>query len=168
MAGEIAESTRIYVFDDDLHPEGRATRVVERLLKRGYKTELIKTFTGLKEGVLKGSIRKDALFVVDSTIEESGRPSVTFSETLPWITGAGGINPRNLMPASGGLYGFMNNEMFRTWLEVTRHYVCSMEQMGIAATGIGGDPESVVKRIETYYETLHPDLGEGQGPGSLK
>ena len=141
---------------------------MEGLRAKGYKTELIKTFTALKKGLSEGELDKDGLFVMDSMIEEEGAPIVEFRQTLPWITGAGGVHTRNLMPASGGIPGFENNNYFRVWLEISKGHICSLGQMGLATRGIGGDTEDAVKLIEEYYKTLHPSLGEGQGPGSLK
>jgi hypothetical protein len=157
----------IYLFDDDIHPQDRATKVKNELENRGLRVELFRTFTELKQAFQDKTINREGLFVMDSTIEEFGK-TYTFKDTLPWITGMGRVKPRNLMPGSGGRHGYSNNEMFRVWLEDAKNYICTMEQMGIAATGLGGNPEKVAKSIERYYRTLHPTLGEGQGPGSLR
>ena len=164
----VEQKTQIYLFDDDVYPVGRATRAKEELEAKGFRVELYKSFVELKKAFGERRINKEGLFVMDSTIEIEGEKCVTFDETLPWITGAGGIHPRNLMPASGGYSGSDNNQTFVIWLERMERYVCTPEQRGLMVTGMGGDPESVATKIEKYYRTLHPGLGEGRGPGTLR
>lgn len=159
---------QICLFDDDVYPKGRATKVLNCLSRSGYKAILIKSFSGLKMAFAVRSVdTQSTLFVMDSTIQTEGERTATFSDTLPWIIGMG-VRPEMLIPASGGLSGYDNNEYFRAWLEYTERYIMTPDQMALSITGLGGNPEGVASEISRYYESLNLGIGEGLGPGTLR
>lgn len=151
-------SFQICVFDDDKYPDGRATRVVEKLNRDGINAILVTSWRKLKEGLLNGTVSRSMLFVLDSSIEEPGSRIVDFCDTLPWLVGAGGLEPWQLMPGSGGARGCDNNEYFSVLMETTKYHVSSVKQMGISSSGLSGNTDRVAMAIEDYYNEIESRL----------
>ena len=120
------------------------------------------TFAELKKDFNEGSLSRKNLFVLDSSLtKEPDRRLIDFKTTVPWFFDRN--LKRYVMPGSGGntgahaTYGPENNRFFERFYR-QRGYVVSPNQMGIAAFGLSGEPQSVIKNILTYYKEIFKNV----------
>jgi hypothetical protein len=153
---------KIIILDDDkeLSLAGRVQngRISNRIMPIFEKFKMNEdvlhfvTFKDLQEAVERGYLSTSGnLFVLDSTLTEDEH-EYSFEQTVPWLVSAG-IKPRFLMPGSGGLESFHNNQIFVDKIE-NMGYSVGAKQENIALYGLTGDIDNYLSRYLDVVEGI--------------
>lgn len=149
---------KIVILDDDKYPEGRVSeRVVPAFHDLGFDAVVhYRTFDEMKNDILRERLSRDALFIVDSSLEEEPDHHLKdFGNTIPAMLDMLEINYKHIMPASGKPEGRENNRIFFKILE-RRGKIEDWGQRALEAGGLAGNPARIARSILEYFDVLYP------------
>ena len=148
---------KIVILDDDHYPEGRVSlKIIPEFEKRGVEVVHYKTFKALQDDIFNGTLDRNSLFVIDSSLEdEPDHQYYDFKRTVPSLIDRLNIRYKHIIPASGGVEGKTNNDYFFTFLENIGR-VEDWGQRCLENFGLTGDPVKVVDEILGYHDVLYP------------